>query len=237
MKHRLTSSLELIYQLIVQPGIDAVRKYYRPFACIQLCSIFLVIAYYSSSELQEICDIIAQFKETSGYFFGFLSFAIAGSIIPELAKLMTRMISSITRKQMNQILFLFCFFGCCGLLVDLFYRLQTFLFGHDTKPQIVIYKIALDQFVFTPLIMHPFSMLATTLWEKKFNFRSTLVSITWYNFLKRMGPVFLIGWLYWIPMTFCIYSLPSPLQLPFCVLAVAAWSLLFVFITSQKLKD
>jgi hypothetical protein len=41
------------------------------------------------------------------------------------------------------------------------------------------------------------------------------------------------NWLFWIPMVSIIYALPVPLQFLLFIPALAAWSLIVVFIATQ----
>ena len=47
-------------------------------------------------------------------------------------------------------------------------------------------------------------------------------------------PLLIPGWAFWIPMTLMIYSLPGELQFCMFSLALAAWSLIMIFVADRR---
>jgi hypothetical protein len=54
----------------------------------------------------------------------------------------------------------------------------------------------------------------------------------WY--LTHVGPLLIPCWCFWIPMVLMVYSMPPPLQFSLFCLALAAWSLLMVFVANDS---
>jgi hypothetical protein len=57
------------------------------------------------------------------------------------------------------------------------------------------------------------------------------VGVRWY--LRHVGPLLVTSWCFWIPMVLMVYLMPQQLQFALFCLALAAWSLLMVFVAND----
>src|SRR6202000_2197645 len=76
----------LTFRNLTAPGIAAVKKYWKPFIFLQSLAFFLVLAYYTNEHVRQVCGLIAQFKVEGGFAFSAATAAIAGGLLPEIAK-------------------------------------------------------------------------------------------------------------------------------------------------------
>jgi hypothetical protein len=74
--------------------------------------------------------------------------------------------------------------------------------------------------------------------NSRFRMAATLRALRRGRFYRdRVVPLMLPAWCFWIPMVSIIYALPAPLQFLLFVPALAAWSLIMVFIADGSAKD
>lgn len=226
------------------PGVRAVRIYLLPILLIQFCAIALVVAYYHVPAVASWCEWVGNLRKSAGIFFVVGGIIFAGVVIPEISKLLTGRLETRERSRDNvDSLFWLCvFFAGSGLIVDTFYKIQTNIFGSGTDVQTVVIKILVDQFLFTPLVGQTYGILFFLWLEERRDYARWLARISVRLVVGRILKVAFPGWVYWIPMVACIYSLPSALQYPFFLLAMACWSLVFVaiarsFASEQRLAE
>ena len=208
----------------------ALRRYYRPFLLIQGVAVGLVVGYYNSASIRSACASLADLKAAGGLPFAALSAAVAGALMPEVARLLADRRRGALRARLPRIAFNLGFFAFNGVVIDGFYRLAARLFGDGTDARTILVKAAFDQFVFNPVWLP--LIVALYLWRQNaFRLGATWRLIRGGGFYRsRVLPLMLPSWCFWIPMVVVIYALPVPLQFLLFVLALAAWSLIMVFI-------
>ena len=212
------------------PPLHALQTHFRPLILVQLCSITLVYAYYHHTGLQKACTSLAHWKQQGGVLLAALSTVFAAVVLAEIAKALTGHIPRFDRAYRIHLLFISGLFAISGALVDRFYLLQSLIFGDNHNVLTVVTKVAVDQFIYSTFWAVPFSIIWFVWGEEQYDFKRTLKRLNLELYLTRGLPLTFSNWLYWIPMTSCIYSLPYPLQFPLFIFAMAAWSILFVFI-------
>lgn len=215
-------------------GLAALRRYYRPLLLIQAAAVALVVAYYASAGVREICATLAGIKAAGGLAFAAASAAGAGALMPEVARLLAdRRGAAGWRARLPRIAFNLAFFAFNGVVIDGFYRLAAWLFGAGTDARTVAIKVVFDQFVFNPLWVP--LIVALYLWRQNgFRLGPTWAVVSARGFYRtRVLPLIVPSWFFWVPMVVIIYALPVPLQFLLFVLALAAWSLIMVFIADN----
>ena len=200
---------------------------------IQLAAVGLVVAYSVSPDFRAACAALAAIRERWGLAFSALAGALAGGILPVLLKWLlaprTHRSPGPFRERAVNLAFLVAFFAFNGIVVDSFYRQMARLFGSAPTVLTVIEKMAFDQFVFTPCWLPIIITLFT--WQRSgFRVGATVEALRGDSYRRRVVPLLLPNWAFWIPMTAVIYALPGPLQFLLFALALAAWSLIMVFI-------
>jgi hypothetical protein len=215
---------------VVAPGVGAVRKFWRPFLLLQFMALGLVAAYYASERVRIICGHLSDLKQQTGLIFSAIATALAGGLLPEFAKAIVMGDRKLTKERLDHIWFALVIFAINGMMVDLQYRLFGVVLGQDNHPATIIKKVLADQFITTPFYSMPYWVVVFALRDNRFDVMKTirLFSVRW--FVGRTLPILIPAWCYWLPMTSMIYALPGPLQFCLFCFAVAAWSLLMVFV-------
>jgi len=219
---------------LLAPGIAAVRKYWRPFLLLQSAAFVLVVLYYTNAQVRTICDQLSRFKLSGGLVFTAIAAAIAGALLPELAKAIVMGDRAITRKRMRDVGFAMAVFAISGVMTDLQYRGIAWLMGSDTHFYTVVRKMLFDQFVTTPLYGTPYWVVVYLLRANRYNLSATARQITPRWYAQRVLPLLIPGWCFWGPMVLLVYSLPGPLQFLMCCVALGAWSLVMIVIADAE---
>ena len=210
------------------PGIRAVQTYWKPFVAIQVATAFFVVAYYAFPGLQVWCEGIEAAKARGGFAFSFVTGAIAGGAMPEIAKALTG-----ARQRAAEMLGDACYnglvFGIVGMAVDALYRIQALVFGTGHSLGVVVCKVAVDQSAFTPLVSVPVTIALVRWRMDRRETRRLWENWTLSGYRAQVAPKMPTAWAFWIPVVTCVYFMPLLMQFPLSILANAAWSLLFVF--------
>src|SRR3954467_9885233 len=210
-------------------GAAALRRFWRPFLLIQTSAALLAIAYRVSVPFREACALAAAWKSAGGLPVAAATSALAGGLPPELAKLVADRGRSALRGRGSEVLFNIAFFGLDGIVIDLLYRGEARFFGSDAQLGTVVEKVAFDQFVFSPL--WSIFIVVLFLWRQRgYSWAATRPALGRGFYQSRVVPLIVPNWLFWIPMVSIIYALPVALQFLLFVPALAAWSLIMVFI-------
>jgi hypothetical protein len=213
-------------------GAAALRRFWRPFLLIQAGAALLAIAYRASVPFREACAVAAAWKSSGGLLLSAAISALAGGLLPEVAKLAADRGRSTLRGRGGEVLFNTAFFAFDGVVIDLLYRGEAHLFGSTAQLRTVVEKVAFDQFVFSPL----WSILIVLLflWRQRgYSLAATLRAVGPGFYQLRVVPLIVPNWLFWIPMVSIIYALPVALQFLLFVPALGAWSLIMVFIADR----
>jgi hypothetical protein len=221
---------------VLDAGQAALRRFWRPFALIQLVAVALVAAYHTSAAVRDVCAALAAWKTAGGLPLAAATAAFAGGVLPELAKLVAQRGRGVLRGRAGEIAFNVAFFAFNGVVVDGLYRFEATLFGAGTGGATVAAKVAFDQFVFTP----PWLCLITALYllrARGFSWARTRPAFSRGFVRARVLPLLLPDWLFWIPMVSVIYAFPVPLQFLLFILALAAWSLILVVIAGGEAAE
>jgi hypothetical protein len=219
---------------LLAPGVAAVQKFWRPFLLLQSAAFLLVLGYYTNDHIRSLCEQLSQLKQREGLIFSMVATAFAGAILPELAKAIVMGDRQLTRKRMRDVGFALAIFAVNGIITDFQYRGLAWWLGQDNHPVTVIKKVLADQFITTPIYGVPYWVFVFSLRVNRYDFVRTIgqISPRWYA--MRVLPLLIPCWFYWLPMVALIYALPGPLQFCLFCFAVAAWSLLMVFVATHE---
>jgi hypothetical protein len=215
-------------------GRAALRRFWRPFLLIQSAAIALGLTYRFNDTVRSACVVLARWKTAGGLPFAAAASAIAGGLLPELAKrLVGRGPAGDRGRAWRDLVFNGAFFAVNGLLVDGMYRTLARVVGNDARVSTILAKVAFDQFVFTPIVM----ALATVLFllrQRGWSWARMHPALGRGFIAGRVMPLLVPCWCFWIPIVAIVYALPGPLQFLMFAFALAAWSLIMVFIASDS---
>ena len=220
-------------RVIFAPAVAAIRRYWKPFLLLQIAAFTLVLAYYTVPPVRGLCGQLSALKQQSEYVFSAVAGALAGALLPEVAKAVMLADRKVTRQRLRDVGFAVGAFALNGIIIDLQYHLLAWMFGNDNHALTVIKKVIVDQLVLTPLYGTPYWIVVYEFRAQRYRLPRLLrqMSPRWY--LDRVVPLLVSGWAYWTPMVLLIYVLPGPLQFCLYCFALAAWSLLIVFVATR----
>jgi len=217
-------------------GLRALRKFWRPFVLIQATALALGLAYWLSPAVREACAAIAAWRTAGGWPLTMVTGAAAGGLLPEVARALADRGRARRFARVPEVLFNTAFFAVNGLVIDGLYRNEARLFGDDARPATVIAKTAFDQFVFTPL----WSVVIVVLFlfrRRGFSWTATRPALRAGFYRRRVLPLLIPNFCFWIPIVSIVYALPGPLQFLMFAFALAAWSLIMTFVASEDGHD
>lgn len=217
----------------VQNSVDSVKAQWQPCLAIQIAAVVLVICYYQLPSFRQSFQAISALKVAGGIWFAFFAGAIAGGIIPELAKLVSFKLKKFDRKWLLDTAFNALVYGIIGLQVYFFYMLQTVWFGDGNDLKTLAVKTLIDMSCFSTIISIPSAVTLFELKRLKFNFKELGKEFRGGYYSRKIVPALLPCWAFWTPILFCIYAFPTDLQYPISTLASASWSILFVFMATK----
>jgi hypothetical protein len=217
---------------LLAAGLGALRRFWRPFLLIQATALALGLSYAFSDRVRAACADLAAWRTAGGWLLTMVTAAAAGGLMPELAKLITDRAHTWRAARIPEVLFNVAFFAVDGLVIDGLYRGEARLFGDDAHVTTVMAKTAFDQFVFTPV--WSVAIVALFLFRRRgFSWTATRPALRAGFFRQRVVPLLIPNFCFWIPIVSIVYALPGPLQFLMFAFALAAWSLIMVFVASQ----
>ncbi len=224
--------MRIDWKAVVKSGVAGMRRNVLPGLALQAFALALVLLYYLAPGTRPAFDAVAGWKTRYGLGYSALATAIFGGAIPFLYLLASGHVSPERRR--IEFLLGILFWAYRGVEVDLFYRLQAFVFGEQASLSVVLPKVLVDQFIYSVFIAAP-GQVVFFLWkERGLSFRAIKPDL---NLSCLAGPVATVAvsqWMVWIPAVSIIYSLPSALQIPLFNLVLCFWVLLLTFVSQRS---
>lgn len=217
-------------------GIRAARANIIPALIVQSIMLALVLCYYFYPPTTRWLNHLAEYKEVWGYGYSALASVIAGGLIPEVMRVIVFQKGKVSRANWGNLKFTIPFWGCTGMIVDLFYRSQAHWFGTEVTFSVVATKVLVDQFVYNPLFAGPSGAWFYDWKNSGYSFKNLGRFITWKYYREVIVPILFATWAVWIPIVAILYSLPSLLQIPLFALALAMWVILYTWISEARME-
>jgi hypothetical protein len=183
-----------------------------PCLALNLVVITLVGSYYQVPAIAEVWEAVGAFKLKWAYAFSLGSTLFAAVLLPSLVQLWMGTLPAEGRWRRVGLLALF--WGYRGMEIDLFYQVQGWLFGTGNDAATLIKKVAVDQFVMSPLWFVPTVLIAMRWVDMGGSWARTRASLTREFWMRTCPTVMVTNWLVWIPTLALVYSLPPALQFP-----------------------
>lgn len=218
----------------VRPGLRSLRRTWPALLALQVLGLFVVLGYFGSPAVARFAEWLGAVKSAGGYLFSAVSLALVCGPLPEIAKHATGVDRSFTRARLQRTLLNTAIYAVVGVQTDAFYRLLAYAFGDQLTVWNVVRKVAVDQFIFSPLISLPTIALAYTWRDAGFRVASmrTLLRQRWY--IGRVVPMTISCWSYWIPMASLMYTLPPTLTFVYALFASAAGAILITSVAGRE---
>ena len=183
-----------------------------PCLALNLVVITLVGSYYQVPAIAEVWEAVGAFKLKWAYAFSLGSTIFAAVLLPSLVQLWMGTLPAEGRWKRVGLLSLF--WGYRGMEIDWFYQVQGWLFGTGNDAATLIKKVAVDQFVMSPLWFVPTVLIAMRWVDMGGSWARTRASLTREFWMRTCPTLMVTNWLVWIPTLALVYSLPPALQFP-----------------------
>jgi len=207
----------------LQTALTAARANILPGALLQALMLVFLSAYIAHEGTRKFLLEVAQVKSQAGFLFAFVSYIVAGALLPELLRVAFFQSGRIRRRNVWLFVTAAPLWGVMGVMVDAFYRLQGYVFGAGTDLWTIICKVLVDQLGFSPFLGVPM-VTAWFLWRDAGFRQSAWKQIFSASFVwDRVFPVQVAGWLVWVPGVTLVYLMPALLQIPVAVLIQCFW--------------
>lgn len=120
-----------------------------------------------------------------------------------------------------------------GIIIALFYRLQSAMFGDGRDLATLLKKIIVDQGVFTVVWGVPVVTISHQWKDSGYSWVELrkLIGRGWYAHYAL--PILIMNWAVWTPSLFVIYSMPPLLQPHIAGLISGFWSLMCLQISTR----
>jgi len=188
------------------------RQNLMPCLVLNVVMITLVCSYYLVPTVAGVWEAVGEFKLRWSYAFSLSSTVFAAVLLPTVVQWAMGALPEEGRWRRLGLLTLF--WGYRGMEIDLFYRLQGWMFGSGNDVGTLALKVAVDQFVMSPLWFVPTYLIALRWVDMGGSWARTRASLG-RDFWTRTCPTVLVtNWLVWIPTLALVYSLPAALQFP-----------------------
>lgn len=216
-----------------QLGLHSARLLLWPGLALQGAAVALVLSYYFVPSARGAFDQLAAWQSAGGIWFSTITTTLCGGLLPFLFL----RLSGATRAHYpwTQLGFFLVFWAWKGAEVDLWYRALGLMFGHGTDALTIAKKVVVDQFGFNALYASPISSVIFAWKDAGYRWAPVAADLRagqW--FYRRVIPILIAVWFLWIPVTCCVYALPSTLQVPLFNVVLCFWSLLFAHITARQ---
>jgi hypothetical protein len=183
-----------------------------PCIALNIIVITLVGSYYQVPAIAAMWEAVGTFKLKWTYAFSLGSTIFAAALLPSLVQLL---MGTMPREgRWKRVGLLSLFWGYRGMEIDLFYQVQGWLFGTGNDAATLIKKVAVDQFVMSPIWFVPTVLIAMRWVDMGGSWARTRASLTREFWTHTCPTVMVTNWLVWIPTLALVYSLPPALQFP-----------------------
>ncbi|MCE0521484.1 MAG: hypothetical protein LV480_01060 [Methylacidiphilales bacterium] len=217
----------------VRKGVLAARQNLVPMLALQAAMAVTVAIYYGWPAATAVLSDYAEWQHSGGVFAAALATALAGGVLSELSLVYIQDKGRWSARHLGDMGFKFAFFFINGSVVYEFYCRQAVWFGEGVTWSVLLPKVLVDQFIFTIVWAMPFQSLAFRWQALRFSGKRLWKEMNRAFVTERMLPVLMTNWMFWIPGTVLIYSMPTHLQTPLFVFAIAIWGLLLPAVTRQ----
>ena len=212
-------------------GLRAARANLAPALVIQAAVVAVVLAYYLWGPARAWLARLAEFKREGGYLFSLVAGVLAGGLLPELLTVAVFQRWRVGRENLSSLAFGACFWGLMGMLVDALYRAQALVFGNGVDFATVFKKTAFDQFVFTPFVTIPLTVVVLEWRQAGYSLGAVSRALGRGFYRRKVLPSVISGLGFWLPVVVLVYCLPLPLQFPLFTLALTLWVMIFAWIS------
>ncbi|HEY3757391.1 MAG TPA: hypothetical protein VGL42_14665 [Opitutaceae bacterium] len=218
-----------------QSGVRGARANLLPGLVLQAAALGLVLGYYHSSRVHAALAALTEFREHSGIGFAIFTTGLFGGYLPFLyLHYGQKDASGRPRYDLAQGFWLVAFWGYKGVEVDIWYRLQTVMFGAGHDFRTIFCKCCTDQLGYSPIISVPITAAVYQLIDRE-GLIADFKRGGWFR--RRVLPLLIANAGVWVPAVAIIYALPTPLQLPLQNIVLCFYTLIVAHQTLPHADD
>ena len=204
-------------------GCSAVRDNRVPMVILWCLAGLLVVGYYSVSSISASLEPLARWQTEDGWVAAFLNRFFFCGVVPGVFLYAARSIRP--RLPFATAFAQGVWGGLSGIVYDIFYRWQSARFGSGIDFATLLKKLAVDQFVITPLVIAPLNVLVFFWISRGFSFAHFRSEFPRPFLTRALLPNLVTNWCVWIPVVLAIYAFPLALQVQVSGFACAFWAL------------
>ena len=204
--------------------MESVRSNLVPMIVLWSFALALVCAYFLLPGLSGTLEALAKRQALDGWLPAFANRFVFAGLVPGFFLLTVKSIRPPHPLAVALAQGVWC--GVWGIVCNWFYELQAWAFGAGAGLATLALKTAVDQFVWTVLVIAPVNG-AFFLWMgQDFSFARTRRVWPRRFFRDLVLPMLVPNWCLWIPVVFVVYAFPLPLQIQVSGLALSVSMLL-----------
>ena len=205
-------------------GLVSARANFLPMIVLWTLAGALVGAYYLIAPFREMLEPMADWHRAYGWRAAFVSQAVFCGVLPGLFLLAFRSIRP--RHPFLTILAQTLWCGTFGICCNGLFRLMAQAFGDNAQVSTVLVKAAIDQFVWTVLVIAPANAVFFFWLGRDFSFARVKRDWSCPFFRRMVMPNLIPNWIVWIPVSLAVFSFPFPLQIHVNGIVCTFWTLM-----------
>ncbi|NLS14820.1 hypothetical protein HGP28_18335 [Vibrio sp. SM6] len=209
----------------------ALRQNAKPGVALQCFALLIAVSYFYWPDAQRLFSALAAMKAEFGWVYSAIATALFGGVIPVL---LLRTLGYQAADFGIELVCVALFWAYKGVEVDLFYQLQSWLFGSKLDVATVVTKVVVDQFIYSAFWSVP-TIAVFYLWKDlgfpRHHFLKYIDKEFW---LRRVFAMTISNWLIWIPAVCVIYMMPADLQLPLFNIVLLFFGMLVAVLSKNE---
>ena len=218
-------------------GIVALKSQFAAGVFLWFVALTVWVLYFHAPLFSLFLDDLGKTKENWGFKFDMLTVGLSAGILPSSIMSLQRLVTDPGETRLRRELLLITshtiMFSIYGVWIDLFYSLQTILFGTGADLQTISLKVAVDQGILCPFIDVPMVQMLLLFIDFSLNCEQFAAEVKRRGMWTAHGilsdwwlPAILTTWLVWIPSLFIVYSLPGALQFIMFSIVMTFWTMI-----------
>ena len=220
-----------------KPGVlasigAAFRQNRVPCLLLNVLVVALVASYYQWPAMAGMWAALGAFKTKWSFVFSCVSTMFAAAVMPFFVQWAMGVLPAEGRWKKLGLRMLF--WGYRGMEIDLFYYVQGRLFGDGHDAATLVKKVAMDQFVMSPIWFVPTYVIVLRWIDQGGSWARLRASLDRDFWTRTCLTVLVTNWLVWMPALALIYCLPGPLQFPLFAVVMCFFILLVTLIARDN---
>lgn len=213
----------------VGKGLKAIGDNLVPMVVLWSLAALAVFGYYRVPDFAALLEPVSDWQRDGGWVAAFLNRVIFCGVIPGVFLWSVKSIRP--PRPLLTIVVYSLWGGLWGIACDVFFTLQTVVFGAGTDVATLVQKTVVDQLVWNVFLCTPVNAVFFP-WAAR-DFRSA-ERRDCHEFLQDCLTLLVTNWIVWIPVTVVVYAFPLPLQIQLVGLACSFWMLVALRAAARK---